>query len=293
MTLLIIPETYAPIILAKKAKRMRKEDPVVNKRIYAQWEKQDWSIRGIVHRTLYRPFHMLSMEPVLVLITTYLSLVYGILYALFQAFPIIFIRKRGFSISDDGLVFIGIGIGTTLGSYINYRLTSHYPQLIKKWKGFPPPEQRLFGAMIGGPGLVVGAFWLGWTGQYASIPWYVPALSTIVVGLSISLIFMSFLSYLVDTYLMYSASAFAANTMIRSAVAAAFPLFTTQMFTNMGVNWALTLFGLFGLLLAPSPFLFYRYGAQIRSRSKFAPCLDLKIAKELAQEAEKEIEHQV
>lgn len=32
-------------------------------------------------------------------------------------------------------------------------------------------------------------------------------------------------------YRMYSASAFAANTIIRSAVAASFPLFTTQMFT--------------------------------------------------------------
>ncbi|KAF5372326.1 hypothetical protein D9615_009282 [Tricholomella constricta] len=292
IAILIIPETYAPIILAKKAKKMRKDDPIANKHIYAEYEKQDWSLRGVIHRTLYRPFHMLAMEPVLVLITIYLSLVYGVLYALFQAFPIIFITKRGFTISQVGLVFIGIGIGTTLGSFLNFRLTSHYPQLIQKWRGFPPPEQRLFGAMIGGPSLVVGAFWLGWTGQYASVPWYVPALSTVLIGMGISTIFMSFLSYIVDTYLMYSASAFAANTMVRSAVAAAFPLFTTQMFTKMGVNWALTLVGLLGLLLAPSPFLFYRYGPQIRSRSKFAPCIDLKIAKELAQQAENENENE-
>ena len=32
---------------------------------------------------------------------------------------------------------------------------------------------------------------------------------------------------------MYSASAFAANTFIRSAFAAAFPLFTVQMFTRV------------------------------------------------------------
>ena len=35
---------------------------------------------------------------------------------------------------------------------------------------------------------------------------------------------------------MYAASAFAVNTAIRSAVAAAFPLFTTQMFTNVRFN---------------------------------------------------------
>ncbi|KAG6878237.1 hypothetical protein C0993_010359 [Termitomyces sp. T159_Od127] len=270
--IVLVPESYAPIILLKKAKKLRKSEPVANKDIYAEHEKQDWSIRGVMHRTLFRPFYMLSLEPVLILITIYLSLVYGLLYALFQAFPVIFIQRRGFTIGEDGLIFIGVGIGTTLGSYLNYVLSSHYPQLIKKWKGFPPPEQRLLGGMIGGPGLVVGAFWLGWTGEYSSVP---------------CMIFMSFLSYLVDTYLMYSASAFAANTVVRSAVAASFPLFTTQMFQNLGVNWASTLLGLFGLILAPSPFLFYRYGPQIRMKSRFAPCTDLKIAKEIAeQEAE-------
>jgi hypothetical protein len=33
---------------------------------------------------------------------------------------------------------------------------------------------------------------------------------------------------------MYSASAFAANAAVRAVVAAAFPLFTVQMFTNVG-----------------------------------------------------------
>jgi DHA1 family multidrug resistance protein-like MFS transporter len=80
---------------------------------------------------------------------------------------------------------------------------------------------------------------------------------------------------------MYSASAFAANTAIRSAVAAGFPLFTVQMFHRLGVNWACTLLGLLALVLAPSPFLFSRYGPAIRSRSTFAPCADLKIAGEI------------
>jgi len=111
----------------------------------------------------------------------------------FQAFPIIFIVKRHFTIAHDGLIFIGVGIGTTIGSIINLKATAHYPELIKKWKGFPPPEDRLFGAMLGSPLLVVGIFWMGWTGEYASVPWYVPGLSTIVIGTGISLIFMSFL----------------------------------------------------------------------------------------------------
>ncbi len=110
-----------------------------------------------------------------------------------QTLPIIFIEKRGFTIAQNGLVFIGIGIGTIIGSIINWRATAHYQHLILKWNGSPPPEERLYGAMTGGPILVIGIFWLGWTGYYSTIPWYIPAISTIFIGMGINLIFTSFL----------------------------------------------------------------------------------------------------
>ncbi|KAJ6534513.1 hypothetical protein DFH09DRAFT_932318, partial [Mycena vulgaris] len=122
------------------------------------------------------------------------------------------------------------------------------------------------------------------TGEYSRVPWYGPTLSAILVGMSISRIFIRFLSYLVDTYLIDSASAFAANTFCRSLVAAAFPLFTVQMFHKLSVNWAATLLAGVGLLLAPMPFLFYKDGARIRAGSKFAPCVDLEMAKIFAAE---------
>lgn len=53
----------------------------------------------------------------------------------------------------------------------------------------------------------------------------VPLLPTILLGASFSLVFISLLSYLVDVYLLHAASALAANTILRSALAAAFPLY--------------------------------------------------------------------
>jgi hypothetical protein len=85
---------------------------------------------------------------------------------------------------------------------------------------------------------------------------------------------------------MYSASALAGNTMVRSAISAAFPLFTHQglfshlfdennealiRISQLGINWSGSLVGFIGLALAPSAFLFYLYGARIRMFSKFAP----------------------
>ena len=41
----------------------------------------------------------------------------------------------------------------------------------------------------------------------------------------------------------------------------------------MGIQWAATLIGLIGAILAPIPFIFLKYGARIRKRSRFAPCI--------------------
>ena len=66
-------------------------------------------------------------------------------------------ETRGFTIWQNGLIFIGVGIGTTLGAGLTLVTSLHYPKLVAKWKGFPPPEERLYGAMIGAPCLVIGA----------------------------------------------------------------------------------------------------------------------------------------
>ncbi|KAJ7778034.1 major facilitator superfamily domain-containing protein [Mycena maculata] len=252
-----LPETYTPVLLPKKVCARRAADPAGAQHLYTM-------PRGVLHRTLFRPFLMLVGEPILVFITLYLSLVYGIMYChpspvssptilqtqvadwhgtVFKVFPIIFIEKHGFIIAQD-------------------RLT---------WCGFPPLEECLQGGMVGGCTFVVGIFWLAWMGQYLSVLWYEPAISTVLVELSISSIFVSFL---VETSLMYSASAFTANTFCRSLV----------MLTKLGMNWAVTLLGGVGLLLAPMPFLFYQYGMHVHARSKFAPCVDLKIMKLLEEE---------
>lgn len=284
LILLFMPETFAPVLLMRKAKRLRKLDPEGNKDLYAPHEKSDWSVGGIAHRTLLRPFQILGQEPILVLITIYLSIVYGILYGLFEAVPVIFSLKRGFNLGETGLIFIAVGLGTTLGGIINVFVQLRYRQLSPFWHNMPPPEERLWGSMIAGPMLVLGAFWFGWTGNYDAVPWYVPALALIPIGTSFTLVFISLLSYIVDCYTVYAASALAANTIIRSAVGAAFPLFTRQMYLGLGANWASSLLGLVALALTPFPYIFYVYGSKIRGWSKFAPAYDLKVREELEKE---------
>lgn len=54
-------------------------------------------------------------------------------------------------------------------------------------------------------------------------------------------------------------------------VAASFPLFSRQMFQNMGIQWASTLLGCLAVALVPIPVGFYFFGKKMRMKSKFAP----------------------
>lgn len=98
-----------------------------------------------------------------------------------------------------------------------------------------------------------------------------PTAAGTFLAASILLIFVSYINYLIDTYMTFAASAMAANTVARSACAAASPLFTQFMFDALGPGGAGSLIGGIAVILAPVPFIFWRYGKYIRQQSKFAP----------------------
>jgi len=277
-----LPETCAPVILSRKAAGLRRLGRIA---AYPQHEidadPMITFLQNLIDRTVLRPFVMLSQEPILVLITLYISVVYGLVYGLFEAIPIVFTEIRGISLSLTGLIFFALGIGTSIGAVITFLDGRRWRYLTPKWRGTPPPEERLKTTLYAGPLFVIGILWLGWAGNYPQVPWYAVALSLIPTGVGITLVGVASQAYVVDTYLIYAASALSAQTMLRSAAGAAFPLFTPQMFDRLGTQWACTLLAGLMLLLAPIPYVFRRYGARIRARSKFAPCLDLKIRKEI------------
>jgi MFS transporter, DHA1 family, multidrug resistance protein len=77
----LIPETYGPVLLQWKARKFRKADPIGNKYVYAEHERGDWSLKGVIRRTVLRPVEMVMREKILVFVTIYLSFVYGVLYS--------------------------------------------------------------------------------------------------------------------------------------------------------------------------------------------------------------------
>jgi hypothetical protein len=193
---------------------------------------------------------------------------------LFSIYPYVFQQKRGWNAGVGELPLIGTVIGACLGGLALF-ISSQINQKKSSPNRKSVPEDRLPGAMVGGVLFAVTIFWFAWTAEYNSIHWAVPAVAGVFLAMSILLIFVVFINYIIDSYLMYAASAMAANTVLRSACAAAAPLFTNYMFDALGVGGAGSLIGGVGVLLMPIPFVFYKYGAAIRARSKFAPTDEL------------------
>lgn len=69
-----VPETYAPVLLSRKAKKLRHETGLP---YYAKHEERKVDMKEIVTKYLARPARMMFLEPILALFTIYLAFVFG------------------------------------------------------------------------------------------------------------------------------------------------------------------------------------------------------------------------
>ncbi|KAK8066408.1 hypothetical protein PG997_013155 [Apiospora hydei] len=225
-----VPETYAPTILKKRAAKMRKES---GKKDFVT--EQELDLRPLSERLrifLVRPFQLLFGELIVFLISLYMSVLYGLLYMFFVAYPIIFQKGKGYSAGTTGLMFIPVAVGVIVSAMCSPWVNQHY---LKD----PPAELRLIPMMCSCWFIPIGLIIFAWT-SYPHLIWH------------------------------QAASALAAKTFIRSFWGAAVVLFTEQMYDRLGYQWASTLLFFISLACCGIPFLFWKYGEAIRRKSKYA-----------------------
>ncbi|KAK4706119.1 hypothetical protein P7C70_g83, partial [Phenoliferia sp. Uapishka_3] len=162
---------------------------------------------------------------------------------------------------------IGIGI---VGGVLSHPIWARYYRKVTESTGArPPPEEHLRKGLYAAVLLPASLFWFAWTTQ-PSIHWSVSMVATVPFGVGLIWSFQAVFVYLVDAFRPVAASAMAANSALRSSFAAGFPLFTHQMFSRLGTQWALTLCAFLCLAMTPFPFLFFKYGSKYRKGSKFS-----------------------
>ncbi|KAI4122397.1 MAG: hypothetical protein LQ338_005844 [Usnochroma carphineum] len=269
--LFALPELYSPVLLKKKAIRLRKTTG--DQAYWHPHEDVKLDFKSIVTKQISRPLRMLFTEPMVTCITLYASFVYGLLYLTLEVFPIVFEEIRGYKLVISTLPFLALFVGVLCAMAINLTNQPRYMRIVDQNKGKPVPEARLPPMLVGGVLFVIGLFWFGWT----AAPRYhfmLPVVAAGFIGAGFNVIFQQAINFLVDTYALYAASAVSANTFLRSILASAFPLVARPMFHNLGVGPAMSLLGGIACLALPVPLLFMKYGRKLRSMSKFAPIDD-------------------
>ncbi|KAK7193893.1 hypothetical protein DPSP01_010145 [Paraphaeosphaeria sporulosa] len=270
IAILCVPETYPPVLLRKRAQTLSK---MTGKVYMSRGDIDQGKITlGEAFSTgLKRPWILLFTEPIVFLLSLYMAIIYGTLYMLFGAYPIVYRLGRGWNEGISGLPFAGVAIGMIAA--VTYTIVYDNKRYVrcaeKSANGFATPEDRLPTAIIGGIALPIGLFWFAWTNS-PSLPWAASVAAGIPFGFGMVLIFLSIMNYLIDAYTIFAASVLAGNGIIRSVFGAAFPLFTSQMYSRLGIHWASSIPAFLALACLPFPFLFYKYGTAIRKKCKYA-----------------------
>lgn len=286
LTLLFLPETFAPILLSWRAKHLR--DLTGRERFQSELDIQKTFVQRL-KVALLRALHMVTGEPIVVLLGGWLVVEYIIVFSLLHGFKYMFEDTYGFSTGLSETCFVAIGIGCTLWS----SCVPYYYHLYKKKAGrlheqitgesrydlvtaanipgtdLPAPEYRLWMALFAGPALPISMFWLGWT-NYSSISPWSNICAVVLLGFSWSGIYVTVYQYILDTYGIYAGSALAIITCWRYLASGASNLYSDPMYEGIGVHWSATWLGILAVLQTPLPMIFYFYGHQIRMRSSFA-----------------------
>lgn len=298
---LVMPETYAPILMKWKvsADTLRKcfgwslfyrfpseiveltvslkahhlRNITGDDRYVSQLEVQDTRFIDRLIHNLYRPFILFAFEPIVVLFTLYLTVVYIVLFTFLTGFDFIFEEIFGLSQGLAFLCFAGLGIGFLGASALVPWVFKSYKKklaVVREHGGTRlNPEQRLIFAMIGAPFLPLGLFWMAWTAYPGIGPWSC-IVSTIPTGFAIMGIFISTYQYLIDSFEAHAASALVGATFVRYIVAGGMVEVSIPMYRNLGVHWTLTVLGGISLVMMPVPFIFYKFGGKIRKYSRHA-----------------------
>ena len=156
-SLLFLKETYAPCLLIAKAVAIRKATN--NWGIHAKQEEVKVDLADLVDKYFTRPLKLLFTEPILLAISLYMSFIYGLVYALLEAYPYVFEQIYGMTPGIAGLTFIGLIIGVLLA--LGFILSQHvtYRRKLIENDNVPVPEWRLRPTILGAPVFTVGLFW--------------------------------------------------------------------------------------------------------------------------------------
>lgn len=262
--LIVYRESYEATILRRKAQRLRKErnNPLLH-------SKYDHTVSPVevIKKAFIRPIKIFRI-PIFLILAFSGCILSGYVYIIATSITEIFEKNYGFSEGAAGLSFLGVALGMAAGAALcSFVLDSYTTRMKKFHNGEIKPEWRLPPMTLGFIIAPVGLFLYGWTAQN-HVQFVIPIFGTGLIGFAAYTVTIPVITYLVDVFGIYRASAMAAMTMSRNAMSTVLPLAAPPLYQAVGLGWGNSILGFIALAMAPVPFILLRYGERIRKMSK-------------------------
>ncbi|KAL1873374.1 hypothetical protein Plec18167_006425 [Paecilomyces lecythidis] len=273
-----LPETFKPMLWKWKAQHLRKIAGDERYKAPSEIEKGT-SLPRQLFESLYRPFFLTIYEPIIMPMALYLTITYVILFTSLNGYTFMFSDTYGFDQGKTGLCFLGMMVGNFLALLLVPLLDHLYTRDLRKVQertqvsqdsnsdeGYehaenqqvknivPPPESQLYASMFGAPFIPISLFWMEYTTRPDISPWSA-IIGSVPFGFGFVLVFVTCYEYLMDSYAIYAASALASASCIRYLAAGGMMPVSFRLYSNLGVQWTLTLLGGLSALMVPVPSL--------------------------------------
>lgn len=287
MSFLCFRETYAPVILQRRAARLRKTTGDSRYQTVFERLETDHSLARRLSRALTRPLRLLAFHPIIQATSLMSALNYGLLYIVLSSLSEIWTTQYGQSVEISGLHYIAVAAGELIGSLVGGKLLDLLYPIMKARFRAPGGRARATTAAaddtdreqqhspelripLGIPGILIasaGFFFYGWTAQRRA-HWAVVDAGVLVASFGMQLSGLPDQAYVMDAYPEHTSSALAASQFLRSMTAFLFPLFAPQMYAALGYGWGNSLLGFLKLAIGlPTIWGLWRFGARLRAKA--------------------------
>ncbi|RAO71292.1 uncharacterized protein BHQ10_007304 [Talaromyces amestolkiae] len=265
-----LKETYGPRILQMKAQKLREETG--NDQLRTTFELNDLRLVSIMRTSLVRVIVLLTTQPIIIFLSVYFAMVYGIIYLMLSSFPSLWTAYYHESVGVGGLHYVAIMCGLTIGAQGGGRIVDY---LYKTLKSRSPdktgsPEFRVPLLFLSTAVVAVGLFMYGWSAE-AKTFWLSADIGAAIFSIGAAMTFTSIQTYVIDSYPLFAASAIGATAVLRSLTGFGFPLFAPTLYDKLGYGWGNSVLGFAVLAVGyAGALILWFYGSRLRDASPYA-----------------------
>jgi MFS family permease len=250
-------ETYKVKILAKEGLPITDDTEIAV-------SKADSSLIACITR----PVKVFYSSFVLQILSLYGALAFTWFYVMATTFPDILRYQYNFTPAMIGTSFLSFSVGSVIGLIIcNFLLDRIYTRLAASSEK-PTPENRLPLMMVSSIALPFVVALYGWVPQL-NLPVPLMLLVVVLFGIFVIMSMVPLMAYIVDAFNLFSASAITAILITRCLMGTFLPLVTAPLTDKIGYGLGFTVLSAACIVLAPIPFIVWKYGGHWRQNSEY------------------------